>query len=94
MPFRLDKEILTHHNQLNEPKIDKLAVENAPKSDHKSLVEIELESLEAKLRTVQLALEVLTGACATLPDPESGVDVDAKVDEEEDDDADGGLYPS
>jgi hypothetical protein len=43
-----------------------------PKSDHKSKTELELEKLEGRLRTVQLALEVLTGACATLPDPEVG----------------------
>jgi hypothetical protein len=32
---------------------------------------MELERLEGTLRTVQLALEILTGACATLPDPEA-----------------------
>ncbi|KAG5639576.1 hypothetical protein H0H81_012247 [Sphagnurus paluster] len=42
-----------------------------PNSDHKSQGELELERLEANLRTVQLALEILTGTCATLPDPES-----------------------
>lgn len=56
-------------------------MKNTPKSDHKSETELELEKLEGKLRTVQLALEVLTGACATLPDPEVG-----GPDEEEGDD--------
>lgn len=42
---------------------------NTPGTDHKSNVEKELEHLENTLRTVQLALEILTGACATLPDP-------------------------
>jgi hypothetical protein len=51
--------------------MEKLSLKNTPKSDHKSAVEIELERLEAKLRTVQLSLEILTGACATLPEPES-----------------------
>ncbi|KAF9015727.1 armadillo-type protein [Cyathus striatus] len=32
--------------------------------------QIELDQLEAKLRTVQLSLEILTGTCAMLPDPE------------------------
>ncbi|KAJ7888132.1 hypothetical protein B0H14DRAFT_3856133 [Mycena olivaceomarginata] len=36
--------------------------ENTPKTDHKSPAEIELERLEDRLRTVQLALEILTGA--------------------------------
>lgn len=56
-------------------------MKNTPKSDHKSETELELEKLEGKLRTVQLALEVLTGACATLPDPGVG-----GPDEEEGDD--------
>lgn len=29
-----------------------------------------MERIENKLRTVRLALEILTGVCATLPDPE------------------------
>ncbi|KAH9950943.1 ARM repeat-containing protein [Amylocystis lapponica] len=33
--------------------------------------EVDLERLETQLRTVQLALEILTGVCATLPDPET-----------------------
>jgi len=58
-------------------------LKNTPKSDHKSKTELELEKLEGRLRTVQLALEVLTGTCATLPDPEIG-----GPDEEEGDDGD------
>ena len=50
-----------------------------------SIVEVELASLESKLRTVQLALENLTVACATLPDPEP----DAP--EKEDDNNDEGM---
>ncbi|KAJ6589162.1 armadillo-type protein [Mycena capillaripes] len=56
--------------QMSTPDIEKLSLKNTPKSDHKSPTEIELERLEGRLRTVQLALEILTGACATLPDPE------------------------
>ncbi|KAH8094732.1 ARM repeat-containing protein [Cristinia sonorae] len=52
------------------PEIDKLSIKNAPKSDHKSPVELELERIELRLRTLQLSLEILTGICATLPDPE------------------------
>ena len=50
--------------------LENLSLKNTPKSDHKSSTEIELALLESNLRTVQLALEILTGACATLPDPE------------------------
>lgn len=55
-----------------------------PKSDHKSSIEIELALLESNLRTVQLALEILTGACATLPDP--GPDAPQNEDDNNDDD--------
>lgn len=51
------------------PEIEKLSLKHLPKSDHKSPIELELGQLENRLRTVQLALEILTGACATLPDP-------------------------
>lgn len=63
-------------------------MKNTPKSDHKSQTELELEKLEGKLRTVQLALEVLTGACATLPDPEAG----GSDEEAEEDDVDDGEH--
>ncbi|KAJ7603956.1 armadillo-type protein, partial [Mycena polygramma] len=56
--------------QMATPDIEKLSLKNTPKTDHKSTAELELERLESRLRTVQLALEILTGACATLPDPE------------------------
>ncbi|KAL6304032.1 ARM repeat-containing protein [Sparassis latifolia] len=52
------------------PQLEKLSLKNTPKSDHKTPSEIELERLEVKLRTVQMTLEILTGVCATLPDPE------------------------
>ncbi|THG94495.1 hypothetical protein EW026_g6991 [Hermanssonia centrifuga] len=56
------------------PEIQKLSLKNALKMDHRSPSEIELERLERKLKTVQLALEILTGVCATLPDPEPPVE--------------------
>lgn len=52
------------------PELEKLSLKNTPKSDHKSPAELELERIENRLRTVQLALEILTGVCATLPEPE------------------------
>ena len=42
------------------------------RSDHKTTVQTELERLENQLRTVHLALEILTGICATLPEPDAG----------------------
>ncbi|KAJ7916498.1 hypothetical protein B0H13DRAFT_363355 [Mycena leptocephala] len=69
------------------PDIEKLSLKNTPKSDHKSPAEIELERLEGQLRTVQLALEILTGACATLPDPEPDMP-SGQNDETEDGDED------
>ena len=53
-----------------------------PKSDHRTPSERELERIEARLRNVQLSLEILTGLSATLPDPE--------LQNEEDERADGG----
>ncbi|KAI0714810.1 ARM repeat-containing protein [Earliella scabrosa] len=57
-------------NQEAIPEFNDLSLKHTPKSDHKTASEVELERLEARLRTVQLALEILTGMCATLPDPE------------------------
>ncbi|KAJ4485724.1 armadillo-type protein [Lentinula aciculospora] len=69
----------------SEPQIEKLSLQNAPNSDHKSNSEIELEQLEANLRMVQLALEILTGVCATLPDPSAGVEGETEDRDDEDD---------
>ncbi|PBK76924.1 ARM repeat-containing protein [Armillaria solidipes] len=74
--------------QANTPQIDKLSLKNTPKSDHKSPIEIELERLEMRLRTVQLALEILTGTCATLPDPNLNVDEEQINNDEDDDEED------
>ena len=54
--------------------MEKLSLKHAPKNDHKSPAEIELERLERRLRTVQLAVEILTGVSATLPDTELELD--------------------
>ncbi|KAJ7725965.1 armadillo-type protein [Mycena metata] len=64
-------ELISQHTET--PNIENLTLKNTPKSDHRSPAEIELERLEGRLRTVQLALEILTGVCATLPDPEPDV---------------------
>ncbi|KXN88885.1 hypothetical protein AN958_06755 [Leucoagaricus sp. SymC.cos] len=69
--------------QSNEPQIEKLSLKHTPKSDHKSSAVVELDKIETRLRTVQLALEILTGACATLPDPEIGPVDEEGVDEDE-----------
>lgn len=57
------------HRQASEPQIENLSLKT-PKSNHKSSIELQLEAVESKLRTVQLSLEILTGVCAILPDPE------------------------
>ncbi|KAI0003848.1 armadillo-type protein [Russula compacta] len=53
-----------------------------PKSDHRSETELGLERVEMKLRAVQLALEILTGVCATLPDPDLEVGADDELEDE------------
>ncbi|OCH95725.1 ARM repeat-containing protein [Obba rivulosa] len=78
-------------------QLEKLSLKHAPKSDHKTESQIELERLEQRLRTVQSTLEILTGLCATLPDPVSpsdgpetegdGEDEDEDMDAETDEDA-------
>jgi hypothetical protein len=69
--------------QASEPQIENLSLNHTPKSDHKTAIEVELELLESKLRTVQLALEILTGTCATLPDPEPDLPANQEGEEEE-----------
>ncbi|KAF9024118.1 hypothetical protein BDZ89DRAFT_1069368 [Hymenopellis radicata] len=70
--------------QASEPEIENLSLKNTPQSDHRSPIEIELDRLENQLRTVQLALEILTGTCAKLPDPDVTKHDDEKEDDEED----------
>ncbi|KAI1793049.1 ARM repeat-containing protein [Ganoderma leucocontextum] len=80
-------------NQESIPQLENLSLKNTPKSDHKTASELELERLETRLRTVQLALEILTGMCATLPDPEvfSGATEADGQDDNEDDEGDEGM---
>jgi hypothetical protein len=88
--FRSLHHMPTHRRfvQSSEPQIDKLSLKGGPGSDHRSEIELALEKLEDQLRTVQLALEILTGVCATLPDP----DVDTAANADEDDAAEGKFY--
>lgn len=74
--------VASNIQQESEPRMDKLSLNHEPKSDHKSPNEVELERIEKKLRSVQLALEVMTGVCATLPDPEPEVAEDAGDEED------------
>ncbi|TBU46133.1 ARM repeat-containing protein [Dichomitus squalens] len=72
-------------NQESTPQLENLSLKHTPKSDHKTPSELELERLETRLRTIQLALEILTGMCATLPDPEmfsGATDADGEDDNE------------
>ncbi|KAM5539986.1 hypothetical protein V8D89_006489 [Ganoderma adspersum] len=80
-------------NQESIPQLENLSLKHTPKSDHKTASELELERLETRLRTVQLALEILTGMCATLPDPEmfSGATNADGQDDNEDDEGDEGM---
>ncbi|KAJ4477977.1 armadillo-type protein [Lentinula lateritia] len=81
-------EIASRAQQLVDGLIEKMSLKNTPKSDHKSSSEVELEQLEANLRTVQLALEILTGVCATLPDPSAGIEGETEIEDEDEDMAD------
>ncbi|KDR85674.1 hypothetical protein GALMADRAFT_234679 [Galerina marginata CBS 339.88] len=73
----------------SEPQMENLSLNHTPKSDHKSSIEVELELLESQLRTVQLSLEILTGTCATLPDPEPDLPANQDDGEGEDLEIDG-----
>lgn len=61
-----------------EPQIEKLSLKHAPKSDHRSDTDTEMQRVEIALRAVQLALEILTAVCATIPDPEPSSNEDVQ----------------
>lgn len=95
---------LAAHHTLNpdtDVPMDKTpAAKGAPK-DHKTPAELALDALEAKLRATHLALEILIGVCATLPDPspQGAAEETAENDEDEDeammgDDDDEGAPPA
>jgi hypothetical protein len=60
-----------------------LKLAKLPKSDHKSPAELTLEHVERRLRVLQLSLEILTGVCARIPEPEP-VEYDMAEEEEVD----------
>ena len=62
--------------QNEEPVIEKPSLKHTPQSDHKSDIQLELEQIEEKLRTVQLSLEILTGVCASLPEPQPVIEAE------------------
>ena len=52
------------------PQIESLSIKHTPKPDDRPPLDLDLERIENRLRTIQLGLEILTSVCATLPDPE------------------------
>jgi hypothetical protein len=77
--------------QTAEPEILSKSLDTKAPHDHKSPIELELERIEGQLRMVHLALEVLTGTCATLPDPDVALDDNSgELQEDEDEDEDEG----
>ncbi|KAG9041973.1 hypothetical protein FS837_011509 [Tulasnella sp. UAMH 9824] len=81
------QELITAEDLKQNSKVLKGCVNDSmPKSDHQSETELELESIESQLRTLILGLEVLTGVCANLPDPEPEVVEEVDMDEEDNDD--------
>ncbi|CAE6451747.1 unnamed protein product [Rhizoctonia solani] len=71
------------------PQNNSLKFAKLPKSDDKSPAELVLERIERRLRVLQLSLEILTGVCAQLPDPEPITE--EMVDDDEDMDGEGEL---
>ncbi|EUC56681.1 ARM-like repeat protein, putative, partial [Rhizoctonia solani AG-3 Rhs1AP] len=71
------------------PQNNSLKFAKLPKSDDKSPAELVLERIERRLRVLQLSLEILTGVCAQLPDPEPITE--EIVDDDEDMDGEGEL---
>ncbi|KAF8274277.1 ARM repeat-containing protein [Lactarius quietus] len=69
--------------QSEKPEAGDRDPKHQPRPDDKSEEELGLERVETSLRTVQLALEILTGVCATLPDPDLEPSVDDDVVEDE-----------
>ncbi|CAE6442616.1 hypothetical protein ACGC1H_007560 [Rhizoctonia solani] len=69
------------------PQNNSLKFAKLPKSDDKSPAELVLERIERRLRVLQLSLEILTGVCAQLPDPEPITE--EIVDDDEDMDGEG-----
>lgn len=75
--------------QASTPQIENLSLKNTPKSDSKSPIELDLERIENRLRTIQLGLEILTSVYATLPDSEIPPEDDSEEEEERDEEMNG-----
>ncbi|CAG8581852.1 15378_t:CDS:2 [Acaulospora colombiana] len=60
-------------------------LKNGAKSDHRTHAEVELDRIESELRVLRMAIELVTGICAELPEPDDDADVisDEEDDEEE-----------
>ncbi|CAE6475962.1 unnamed protein product [Rhizoctonia solani] len=91
LSYSLDEAVVEVQKTLTNPPAppaqnNALKFAKLPKSDDKSPAEVILERVERRLRVLQLSLEILTGVCAQLPDPEPSteeiVDEDEDMDEE------------
>ncbi|QRW09096.1 ARM repeat-containing protein [Ceratobasidium sp. AG-Ba] len=74
LSYSLQNAVAEVQSTLTEPPVPlpnpSLKHAKLPKSDDKSPAEMILERIERRLRVLQLALEILTGICAQMPDPE------------------------
>ncbi|QRV80293.1 ARM repeat-containing protein [Ceratobasidium sp. AG-Ba] len=74
LSYSLQDAVVEVQSTLTEPPVPlpnpSLKHAKLPKSDDKSPAEMMLERIERRLRVLQLALEILTGICAQMPDPE------------------------
>ncbi|QRV94785.1 ARM repeat-containing protein [Ceratobasidium sp. AG-Ba] len=74
LSYSLQDAVAEVQSTLTEPPVPlpnpSLKHAKLPKSDDKSPAEMILERIERRLRVLQLALEILTGICAQMPDPE------------------------
>ncbi|CUA76366.1 HEAT repeat-containing protein 3 [Mus musculus] [Rhizoctonia solani] len=89
LSYSLDKAVEEVQKTLADPPApppqnNSLKFAKLPKSDDKSPAEMVLERIERRLRVLQLSLEILTGVCAQLPDPEPVTEDMADDDEEMD----------
>jgi len=100
LPFLLP--LLSHDLAASATKVQSLLLEqenpaiakqapvlkNGAKSDHKSTADIEFEWIETEIRTVKLALELITAICAELPEPDDADEETIEEEEEEEEEGD------
>ncbi|PVG00960.1 ARM repeat-containing protein [Serendipita vermifera] len=58
-------------------------LKNGAKSDHRSHAELELDRIESELRVLRMTIELITGICAELPEPDDDTEVISDEDEDE-----------